>query len=82
MKPVALWAELIGNSTTLGQAAFDPFLGSGTTVVACERLGRRAFGVEIDPRYVDVAVQRWEQATGRKATRKGGGVKSAPGIDG
>ncbi len=71
MKPVALWAELIGNSTTPGQVAFDPFLGSGTTVVACERLGRRAFGIEIDPRYVDVVVERWQQATGRKATRKG-----------
>ncbi len=72
MKPVALWAELIGNSTTPGQAALDPFLGSGTTVVACERLGRRAFGVEIDPRYVDVVVQRWQEATGRKAKRAGG----------
>ncbi len=72
MKPVALWAELIGNSTTSGQVAFDPFLGSGTTVVACERLGRRAFGVEIDPRYVDVVVERWQEATGRKAKRAGG----------
>ena len=71
MKPVALWAELIGNSTTSGQVAFDPFLGSGTTVVACERLGRRAFGVEIDPRYVDVVVQRWQETTGRKAKRAG-----------
>ena len=71
MKPVALWAELIGNSTTPGQAVLDPFLGSGTTVVACERLGRRAFGIEVDPRYVDVAVQRWEEATGRKAKRAG-----------
>jgi DNA modification methylase len=71
MKPVALWAELIGNSTTPGQVAFDPFLGSGTTVVACERLGRRAFGIEIDPRYVDVVVERWQQTTGRKATHKG-----------
>ena len=71
MKPVALWSELIGNSTTPGQVVLDPFLGSGTTVVACERLGRRAFGIEVDPRYVDVAVQRWEEATGRKAQRAG-----------
>jgi DNA modification methylase len=75
MKPVALWAELIGNSTTPSQEALDPFLGSGTTVVACERLGRRAFGVEVDPRYVDVVVERWQQTTGRKATRKKGGAK-------
>jgi len=70
MKPVALWAELIGNSTTPNQAAFDPFLGSGTTVVACERLGRRAFGIEVDPRYVDVVVERWETLTGKKASRR------------
>ncbi len=69
MKPVALWAELMGNSTTPGQAVLDPFLGSGTTVAAAERLGRVAFGIEIDPRYVDVGVRRWEQLTGRKATR-------------
>ena len=60
MKPVALWAEMIGNSTTPDQVVLDPFLGSGTTVVACERLGRRGFGIELDPRYVDVAVSRWE----------------------
>ena len=70
MKPVALWAELIGNSTTSNQAAFDPFLGSGTTVVACERLGRQAFGIELDPRYVDVVVERWETLTGKKASRR------------
>jgi DNA modification methylase len=77
MKPVALWAELIGNSTTPGQVTLDPFMGSGTTVVACERLGRTACGVEIDPRYVDVVVERWQQATGRKATREAGESKSA-----
>jgi len=82
MKPVALWAELIGNSTTPGQVAVDPFLGSGTTVVACERLGRRALGVEIDPRYVDVVVERWQQATGRKATRRGVGAHRARGNHG
>lgn len=69
MKPLALWVELIGNSTTPGQVAMDPFLGSGTTVVACERLGRVACGVEIDPRYVDVVVERWQQMTGKKASR-------------
>jgi len=69
MKPIALWTELIGNSTTPGQAVVDCFLGSGTTVVACERLGRQAFGIELDPRYVDVVVERWQQVTGRKARR-------------
>jgi DNA modification methylase len=82
MKPVALWAELIGNSTTPGQVALDLFLGSGTTVLACERLGREAYGVEIDPRYVDVVVERWQQATGKKATREGGEPKGTRHRDG
>ena len=48
---------------------YDPFLGSGTTMIACEKLGRRCYGMEIEPRYVDVAVRRWEEYTGRKAER-------------
>jgi DNA modification methylase len=47
---------------------FDPFLGSGTTMIAAEQLGRRCFGIEIEPLYVDVAVARWEKFTGKKAT--------------
>jgi len=70
MKPIALWEELMANSTTPGQAVIDTFLGSGTTIIACERLGRRGFGIEIDPRYVDVAVGRWEETTGHKAARR------------
>ena len=69
MKPLALWEELIGNSTTPGQAILDPYLGSGTTIIACERLGRRGFGIEIEPRFVDVAVDRWQETTGLEATR-------------
>lgn len=48
---------------------YDPFVGSGTTIVAAERLGRRCFAMDIDPRYVDVAVMRWERLTGKKAER-------------
>ena len=48
---------------------FDPFLGSGTTLIACEQLGRRCFAMDLVPRYVDVAVRRWEEYTGRKAER-------------
>ena len=48
---------------------YDPFLGSGTTLIAAERAGRRLFAIEIDPRYVDVAVDRWERFTGDKARR-------------
>jgi DNA modification methylase len=46
---------------------FDPFLGSGTTMIAAEQLGRRCYGMEIEPRYVDVAMRRWEEFTGKKA---------------
>lgn len=48
---------------------YDPFLGSGTTIIACEQLGRRCFGLEIDPLYCDVIVSRWEKFTGKKAER-------------
>ena len=48
----------------------DPFLGSGSTLIACEQHRRRCYGIEIDPAYVDVAVSRWERFTGRKAKRR------------
>ncbi len=66
-KPVGLMEHLIDVSGA--GAVYDPFLGSGTTLIACERLGRRCYAMEIEPRYVDVAVRRWEQYTGREATR-------------
>jgi len=65
-KPVNLWECLIA-SLTDGDV-YDPFLGSGTTLIACEKLNRRCFGMEIDPRYCDVIVRRWEKYTGREAT--------------
>jgi hypothetical protein len=67
-KPIALIEDIIQQWCGGGIIA-DPFLGSGTTMIACERLGRRCFGMEIEPRYVDVAVKRWEQFTGKEATR-------------
>lgn len=57
----------VTNSSDAGHLVYDPFLGSGTTLIACERLGRRCYAMEIEPRYVDVAVRRWEQFTGRTA---------------
>ncbi len=47
---------------------YDPFLGSGTTLIAAERLGRRCYGMDIDQHYTDVAVRRWQNYTGRQAT--------------
>ena len=66
-KPVQLIATIIDN--TEGQAIADPFLGSGTTLIAAEQLGRKCYGMEISPAYCDVIVKRWENLTGRKATR-------------
>jgi DNA modification methylase len=67
MKPVALCERAIENSSKAEDAVLDPFLGSGTTMIAAERLGRRCYGMEIEPRYVDAAIRRWEAFTGRKA---------------
>ena len=51
---------------------YDPFAGSGTALVAAERLGRRCYAMEIDPRYVQVAIERWQAFTGRTAERVDG----------
>ena len=48
---------------------YEPFAGSGTTVIACERMKRRCLAMELDPKYVDVVVARWEKFTGKKAER-------------
>jgi len=69
-KPVALFSRALRNSTIRGERVWDGFVGSGTTVIACEQLGRRCFAMEIDPKYCDVAVQRWETYTGKKAVRQ------------
>ena len=69
MKPVSMFAYLLGNSTAPHGLAYDPFLGSGTTLIAAEQLGRKCYGMEISPAYCDVVVRRWETLTGRKAIR-------------
>lgn len=66
-KPVALYAALAEALTKPGQSIFEPFSGSGTTIIACEKTGRHCKAIEIDPRYVDVAVKRWQEFTGEKA---------------
>mgnify|MGYP001358424219 CR=1 FL=1 len=67
MKPVELVAEMVANSSKPGDIVADPFLGSGTTLIAAEQLKRVCYGIEIEPRYCDVAVQRWQRMTGRQA---------------
>jgi hypothetical protein len=64
-KPVALLATLIG-ALTFG-VVHDPFVGSGTTIIACERQGRTCYAMDIDAHYTDVSVRRWEEYTGKKA---------------
>jgi DNA modification methylase len=68
-KPVALVEAMLRNSTRSGEIVLDSFLGSGSTLVAAGRLRRRCFGMEIDPNYVDVAIERWERLTGERAER-------------
>lgn len=69
MKPVELAAKAISNSTKRGGIVLDPFVGSGTTILACEQLGRRARAIELSPRYASVALDRWEALTGQQAER-------------
>jgi len=70
-KPVALAERAVANSSQPGQTVLDLFGGSGSTMIACEKTGRTAYLMELDPIYCDVIVTRWEQATGRKAVRDG-----------
>lgn len=69
MKPIALFGRLIQNSTKKGENVLDLFGGSGTTIVACEELGRKGYAMELDPHYVDVIIERWESLTGQKAEK-------------
>jgi DNA modification methylase len=69
MKPVELVERAVRNSSKTRDIVLDPFGGSGTTVIACEKSGRLARVIELDPRYVDVIVRRWQDFTGQKATR-------------
>lgn len=73
MKPVQLGKIALQNSTQPGDSVYDPFLGSGTTLIAAELTGRICYGLEISPAYVDVIVQRWSKLTGKQATLDGHG---------
>lgn len=61
----------IENNSSPGQAVYEPFSGSGTTIIAGEMTGRAVYAIEIDPVYIDVAVVRWQEFTGEKATLDG-----------
>ena len=67
MKPIDLFEYLIGNSTKEGDTVLDMFGGSGTTLLACERMNRKCLMMELDEKYCEVIIQRWETETGRKA---------------
>lgn len=69
MKPVGLFDYLIKNNTKKDDIVLDLFAGSGTTIIACEQNGRVAYSMELDPRYVDVIIARWEKLTGEQAER-------------
>ncbi|PVE25799.1 DNA methylase N-4 [Microvirga sp. KLBC 81] len=72
MKPVGLVERAIRNSSKTKDTVLDPFGGSGATLMAAEATGRRAVLMELDPRYCDVIIQRWQEATGQEALRKDG----------
>jgi len=74
MKPVELVERAIRNSSKPGDMVLDPFGGSGTTVIACEKSGRCARLIEMDPKYVDVIVRRWQEWASKKAIRESDGV--------
>jgi DNA modification methylase len=73
MKPVALVERAIRNSSKSRDIVLDPFGGSGTTLIACEKTGRSARLIELDPKYVDVVIRRWQEFTGQAATLESDG---------
>lgn len=75
MKPVELVERAVRNSSKTRDLVLDPFGGSGTTVIACEKSGRRARVIELDPKYVDVIVKRWQEFAGKNATRQQDGLE-------
>ena len=72
-KPVECMRRPIANNSRPGQMIYDPFLGSGTSLIAAEMTGRVCCGLELNPAYVDVIVQRWQSFTGRNASHQPSG---------
>ena len=77
VKPAEMIADAIKDGSKRGGLILDPFLGSGTTIIACEMTGRVGAGLELDPKYVDVTVRRWEAYTGGNAVHAETGLTFA-----
>ena len=75
MKPVGLILEMLENSTAKGDLVLDPFGGSGSTLIACHKAGRVARLLELEPKFVDVIVQRWQTFTGLRAIHASTGAE-------
>ena len=69
-KPLPLIERAIANSSAIGDVVLDLFVGSGSTLIAAERTGRRCYGLELDPHYADIVIARWEAFTGETATKE------------
>ena len=74
-KPIECMARPVRNNSKPGDLVYDPFMGSGSTLIACEREARAAYGMEIHPPYVDMAVKRWQDFTGNQAIRESDGAR-------
>ena len=69
MKPISILRKIILNSSRVNDFVYDPFGGSGSTLIACEQVQRACLMVELDPHYCQVIIDRWEKLTGLKATK-------------
>ena len=76
-KPVECMRRPLLNNSSTGASVYEPFSGSGTTIIAAETSGRACFAMELDPRYCDVAVERWQTFTGKQAVLEGNGLSFA-----
>ena len=72
-KPVELIEKALINCSKSKDLVLDLFLGSGSTLIGCEKKGRKCYGMELDPKYVDVVIKRWQEYTGKEATLEGTG---------
>lgn len=67
VRPVAMVVDAIKDCSKQGEIILEPFIGSGTAIIAAEKVGRRCYGIDIEPQYVDVAIRRWQKITGKQA---------------